>query len=384
MTSTPIQQESNLLFCAYQNGDTAALGELYNRWQEYVTNTIRKSNMFQSPSDIEDISGNVWVLIQQEATKWNVDRSGWYLFLNYKIRHAIFAEVKKQNRRHDILKGKIQVEMSYLPVVDNFKEEQDFQNSAETINTSGTFESLLYVNSEPSVLESLISEERLEILEKAIKVCQFAPETERVLRLRLKGAKLREIQKQVGLKSLSCVHMQLQRAIADLKLVINPITYEVANVSPKHQRRHHKQRHLRQVGQKLKCLLENKSLTLKQVSDALKINVSVLEDYLAGNSKPRAPRLKKLAALIGEEVYEIYMPPLPQARWRKQGQLLWRMRVKNGLTLAKISKITQIQTSILIRYEAGELRMTPEAITKISEVFEKNVEEIRKFRKRQA
>ena len=65
------------------------------------------------------------------------------------------------------------------------------------------------------------------------------------------------------------------------------------------------------------------------------------------------------------------MPPLPHAKWQKQGQLLWQIRVKNGLTLAKISKITQIQTSILIRYEAGELKMTPEAIAKISELFQK-------------
>ena len=142
--------------------------------------------------------------------------------------------------------------------------------------------SSLYVNSEPSVLESLISEERHEILEKAIKVCQFTPETERVLQLRLKGAKLQEIQKQMGLKSLSCVHMQLQRAITDLKQVINPITYEVSDITPKHRRRHQKQQYLQQAGQKLKCYLEIKSLTLKQVSDALKINVSVLEDYLAG------------------------------------------------------------------------------------------------------
>ena len=371
MTSTHLQRESNLLFQAYQNGDTAALGELYNRWHGYVTNTIRKSHTFQFPSDIEDISANVWLLIQQEATKWDTDRSGWYLFLNYKIQHAIFAELKKQNRRRNILQEKGYIEIPDLPILDNPEEEQDFHNSTETINNSGVLGSALYVNSEPSVLESLISEERHEILEKAIKVCQFTPETERVLQLRLKGAKLQEIQKQMGLKSLSCVHMQLQRAITDLKQVINPITYEVSDITPKQCRRHQKQQHLQQAGQKLKCHLEIKSLTLKQVSDVLKINVSVLEDYLAGKSKPRAPRLKKLAALIGEEIYDIYMPPLPHAKWQKQGQLLWQMRVKNGLTLAKISKITQIQTSILIRYEAGELKMTPEAIAKISELFQK-------------
>ena len=36
-------------------------------------------------------------------------------------------------------------------------------------------------------------------------------------------------------------------------------------------------------------------------------------------NKPRAPRLKELAVLIGEEIYDIYTPPLPNAGWQKQG-----------------------------------------------------------------
>lgn len=369
MTSTSFQQESNLLFQSYQNGDTVALGELYKRWHEYVTNRIQKSNIFQSLSDIEDISANVWVIIQQDAAKWNTERSGWYLFLNYKIRSAISDELKKQNRRHNILREKGFIEIPDLLGANNFQLEEELHSTTRTSNNLQTLESALCVDPEPDVLESLISQERYETLEEAIKVCQFAPETEKVFRLRLNGDKLREIQEQMGLKSLGCVHVQLQRAITDLKQVINPITYEVSNITPKHRRKYEKQHHLQHAGQKLKRLLKAKDLTLKQISQSLNINVSALEGYLAGKNKPRAPRLKKLAALLGDEIYDIYTPPLSNARWRKQGQLLWRMRVENGLTVAAVAKITQIQSSILIRYEAGELKMTSEAVKKISKLF---------------
>ena len=149
MTSISHQEESNLLFRAYQGGNSAALEELYRRWHEYVQRRVKQSNAF-SQTDIEDISANVWVLVQQHAQKWDVNRSSWYRFLNYRIRLAVSSESVRRERRRKILEDK-------------------------GYDAFGNSQGIERVDSEPSALEALIESERIEILEKAIRSVNLHP-----------------------------------------------------------------------------------------------------------------------------------------------------------------------------------------------------------------
>ena len=372
MTSISLQEESNLLFRAYQEGNTAALSELYRRWHEFVTWSVKESNSF-SQDDIEDISSNVWVLVQEHAHKWDIERSGWYLFLKYSIRSTISTEKIRRKRRHQILRDNGFVEFKEKPIkffLDGDSRDVNFGLLDETLSHFPHFASQP-VDPEPSALETLIESERKEILEKAIQVCAFPPITEKILRLRFKGMTLQRIQKTLGLKHPSCVRLHLQRAFEDLKAVIDPVTWEVATVAPKVRRSREKAEHLQRAGAALKRCMEQKALTPIEVSRAAKIKFRDLMSILKGKSKPEAPRLYRLASVFGDLIYDIYMPTLKNADWREQGQSLWRKRVGCGLSLRKVSQITAIDYSLLTQYEEGKLKITPEAETLLVTLFAK-------------
>lgn len=369
MLTLPTQEESNRLFRDYKRGDTDALGELYKRWHGYVLQKVKQSNAFPQ-SDIEDIASEVWILVQRYAQKWDLKRSSWFLFLNYKIRCTVSNELVRRKRRRKILEDKGYVEMLELPVyTGNEMDGAQLHFDDDTPLNSRTIGSPLYVDTEPGPLDKLIDAERHEILEKAIRVCQFAPITEKILRLRLQGLNIKEIQEQLEMKQFSCVRDHLQRAFADLKEVINPNTYEISSIAPKERRKREKVQYLRTAGHKLKQCLDHKAITLVQLARAVRIEVGDLEGFIQGKIKPQAPRLKRLAEYLGDTIYDIYLPPLPNAQWAKQGQELWRMRVKRGWSVKKLSKISEIHHSILMQYEAGILKMTPAARTTLSSVF---------------
>ena len=349
MTSI-LQEESNLLFRAYQNGNTPALGELYRRWHEFVAQQVEKSNAF-SKSDVEDISANVWVLVQQHAHKWDVDRSSWYKFLNYRIRGAVSNELLCRERRRKILEKKGYVDFGYLD---------------ETFINSAVFQ---HFDSEPSALEILIESEKQEILEKAIGVCQFSPITEKILRLRLKGLTLEGIREALDLKQASCVKPHLQRAFEDLKEVIDPVTFEVSSLAPKVRRKRERSEWLTRAGAALEKCVAEKSLTLIEVSRKTKINIRDLTGFITGKSRPEAARLYRLASFLGDAIYDIYTPLLRNARWREQGQSLWRMRVKCGLSLRKVSKFTEIHYTLLTQYEEGQLEIPTETESILSHYY---------------
>ena len=354
MTSI-LQEESNLLFRAYQEGNTAALGELYIRWHEFVIQKVRNTNVF-SASDVEDISSNVWVLVQKQAHTWDIDRSGWYLFLKYKIRLAVSTEIRRRRLRLKILKDKGYIE---------FQEVSDDSYAPIGVMLASSMDT----DTEPSPLEALIESERQETLEKAIRVCDFPPIAEKILRLRLKGMTVEAIQKALGLKQASCVGIHLKRTLEDLKEVINPTTFEVSTVAPKLRRKREKRLYLKQTGKQLKMCFRKKRMTLSEISRAVRIDIVELERFIEGKRKPLAPRLFRLASVLGDEVYDIYLPPLHRARWSKQGQTLWRMRVKQGLSLRKVSQKTGLDYSLLTQYEAGELKMSQEAEQTLAKFF---------------
>ena len=368
MTSISHQEESNLLFRAYQNSNISALEELYRRWHEYVTWRVKESNLFSHP-DIEDISANVWVLVQQHAKKWDVDRSGWYSFLNYKIRLAISSEKALRDRRRKILRDNGFSEVIEKPIPVNAEGRRFDVNSGLLEQPYTHSNASEHVDPEPTALETLIESEKCEILEKAIRVCQFSPITEKVLRLRLKGMTLEKIKQILGLKQRSCVKLHLQYAFEDLKEVIDPVTFEVATIAPKVRRKRERVEHLKRAGEALKRCLEQKSLMLIEVSRQANINLYDMMGFIKGKSRPQAPRLHRLASFLGDPIYDIYMPLLDGARWQEQGQSLWRMRVRCGLPLKKVSKMTGIDYSLLTQYEAGMSKITQTAETILSNLY---------------
>lgn len=364
MTFISLQEESNNFFREYQNGCTNALGELYRRWNAYVINQIQRCNVFESFSDVEDVGANVWILVQENAKKWDVNRSGWYLFLQYKIRSAISVELRKREHQHNLRhkQGYIEVPYQRDGDADRFYDSEDsiiLRNEAFSTPP------------EPDILKDIIDQERLDIVAKAMDVCEFPSKTKKVIWLRLQGCSLREIKAKMKFQSLSCVSMQLHNAVKALRQVIDPVTHEVSETSPKSQRKHEKQQFLSEAGKRLRMCIQEKGFTLESVSRRGDISIDMLKAYLAGKRKPQVSKLNKLAALLGEAVYDIWVPPLSNAPWQQQGQTLWRLRVKAGLTFATISKITGIPSSILTRYEHGELKLTAEAIDKLSKVFHK-------------
>ena len=368
MTSI-LQEESNLLFRAYQNGDTAALGELYRRWHQFVAQRVEKCNAF-STADVEDISANVWVLVQQHAHKWDVDRSGWYIFLSYKIRTAVSTELIRRKRRRKILEQHGYVEMSDVSVAYNPETlEWEHADDGDPRINSRTLGDTFYVDPEPPALETLIESERHQTLEKAIRVCQFTSVTEQILRLRLKDMTLEGIREQLNLKQTSCVRLHLQRAFEDLKEVIDPVTFEVATLAPKVRRKREKQEHLERAGCALKKCITQQSLSLMEVSRAAKINLRELRGFIKGKSRPQAPRLFRLASVLGDQIFDIYLPDLPRAHFREQGQSLWRMRAESGLSLKKISKLAGIDYSLLVQYEAGTLKIPQETVKGLTRLF---------------
>ena len=374
MTSISHQEESNILFREYQKGNIAALEELYRRWHEFVTWSVKQSNSF-SQDDIEDISSNVWVLVQQHAQKWDVDRSGWYLFLKYSIRSAISTEKVRRKRRSQILRDNGFIEFKEKPIkffVDGDSREVNFGLLDETFSNSQRYASQ-HVDPEPSALETLIESERKEILEKAIQVCQFTPITEKILRLRLKDMTLERIlRKTLGLKQPACVRLHLQRAFEDLKEVIDPVTFEVARVAPKVRRKREKAEHLQRAGAALKRCFEQQALTSLEVSRQARIKFSGLKAILKGKSRPQAPRLHRLASVLGDQIYDIYMPDFDRTHTGgSKGNRLWRKRVGCGLSLRKVSQITAIEYSLLKQYEAGQLKITPEAETLLINLYAK-------------
>ena len=368
MTSI-LQEESNLLFRAYQNGNTAALGELYRRWHQFVAQRVGKCSAF-SPSDVEDISANVWVLVQQHAHKWDVDRSGWYIFLSYKIKTAVSTELIRRKRRRKILEQHGYVEMSEVSVAYNPETlEWEQADHGDLRINSRTLGDTFYLDPEPPALDTLIELERHQTLEKAIRVCQFTPITKKILRLRLKGQTLEGIREQLDLKQTSCVRLHLQRAFEDLKEVIDPVMFEVATLAPKVRRKREKRQHLERAGCALKKCITQQSLSLMEVARAARINLRELRGFLKGKSRPQAPRLSRLASVLGDRIYDIYLPDLPRAHFREQGQSLWRMRAESGLSLKKVSKLGGIDYSLLVQYEAGTLKIPPETENELTHLF---------------
>ena len=346
--SSAAHAEANALFVRYQNGDTNALAELYTRWQNYIIKRITHSNAFSCRLDIEEVASDVWIRVQQEALKWDIHRSSWFKFLDFATGKVI----------HDTIKRR-----------DAYKRRSDdpaFQVSLDSESSATVPMEYLFSN-EPSPLDRLIYNERLEVLKRAIAVCQFPHQARQILQLRLQGLQHAEIQSRLGIESPHQVPATLSHVFQQLRAAINPKTLEV---QPPPLSKRSQRDQLAALGVQLSELCRKRGYKPLKLAKALDMRIEVLVTFLKGERKPSAPLLQRLASILGEGVYKIYSPPLTNYPYAAQGQQLWYARVQQGCTILRLARLVYLRSAASIRtYEHGTNRPTDARLTLISKTL---------------
>ena len=335
-------EESNLLFAQYQNGNPEGLSNLYVLWNDFVCKKI--SNVFKTPEDIEDVASDVWVRVQREAHKWDLQKKNFYNFLYLHIRYCIAESLRVRNT----VKGG----RNYTDIRYSLDAETDSQEFIETHIAS----------IDVDVLESLIFKEQLEIVSKAIAVCKFPKETQQILRLYMQGWTHKEIQQRLGFNCAGAVSARLSNAINEIRQAINLSTWEVSPLSPRERRERQKAHLAKQAGANLAKLCKSKKWGARELARTLNLRVDTLLEYLKGERTPDAPLLKNLAGILGEKVYAIYAPPITDLPYCRQGRKLWYLRVRRGWSFGEVEKRTGISAGQIFKYEKGN-QTQPQAKT---------------------
>ena len=362
--------EANALFVRYQHGDTDALGELYNQWHTYIIKRIRDTHAFFSESDIEDAASEVWIYVQEDALKWDIDRSSWFKFLDYMIGKVVAETCRKRNthkRRAD--HGAYRVKNKYGDTDISLLE--IMSNAVSVDGDMYQKEKIAYMehcrDTEPATLDRLIYSERVEVLKAAISVCQFSRQTQQILKLRLQGLTDVEIQTRLGMKSRSQVRAVLSRAIKQLRATIHPETLEI---QPPPLTNRSKQEQLAALGIQLSELSRKKGYRPLHLAKALDLQTDVLLAFFKGERKPHAPVLQRMAELLGETVYAIYVPPLTNYPYATQGRQLWYARVRQGFTIQALARLIYLRSIASIRtYEHGESRPSEDRLVRMAETL---------------
>ena len=107
------------------------------------------------------------------TSRWDLKKSGWQTFLDYKIKLAIDRAVKHRTAE---------------------KRQTDY--NAVSLNGDPTVANSLF-SDEPTPLDLLIFKERVEAVKKAIRWCKFPRRVEAVMLLRLAGFSNKAVAKQL-------------------------------------------------------------------------------------------------------------------------------------------------------------------------------------------
>ena len=344
-------EESNLLFAQYQNGNPEGLSNLYVLWNAFVIKEI--SNVFQNTEDIEDIVSDVWVRVQMESKKWDMKKSGFYLFLKYNIRYCIAESLRVQK------------------TAKRGKDFQDIRYSLTAETDSQKFLETHIACSEYSPLDRLIYQEQIDILERAIAVCEFPKETQQILRLYMQGWTHKEIQQRAPtFNCVGAVSARLSSAIAEIKQAIDPITFQVSTLAPRERRERQKKHLAKQSGANLAKLCKSKKWGARELARTLNLRVDTLLEYLKGDRTPDAPLLKNLAGILGRDVYTIFAPPLTDGfPYCREGRRLWYQRVRRGLSFGRVEGLTGISAGQIFKYENGGIRPKSKTIAKLAKLY---------------
>ena len=340
--SSTAHAESNALFLRYQNGHTNALSELYNRWNNYIVKRITQSNAFSCREDIEDTASEVWIRVQEEALKWDINRSSWFKFLDYATGKVI----------HDTLKWR----NAYKRRSDDSK----YSISLDSLNTDIPFPIEQLASDEPSAIDTLMYNERVEAVKRAIEVCRFPRQVKQILRLRLQGLSHIAIQQRLDLKSRSQVGVALSRAVKELQASIDPKTLQI---QPQPTTEY-------AYGIQLAELCRKREYKPMKLAKDLEMSLEVLMAFFKEDRKPQAPVLQRMAKVLGEAVYAIYAPPLMNYPYSGQGQQLWYARVRQGYTLQKLARLIYLRAAASIKqYECGTSRPSEDRLSRMAETL---------------
>ena len=130
--------------------------------------------------------------MQKQAQKWDIDRSGWYLFLDYRIRQAVSHYISYQSA---------------------FKRQADY-HTARLDDADTPLEPL--ASNDPPVIDYLIFQERLQAVQDAIARCAFPEPVRMILDMKLSDQSYAVIAERVGMERQAVVNA-LQRAIRRIR-----------------------------------------------------------------------------------------------------------------------------------------------------------------------
>ena len=170
-------QVSNNLFRDYQAGNDQALSELYQLWQGYIKSRVIRSKI--PPHETDDLVHDVWIRVIENAAKWNLDRSGWFLFLDYRIKKAV---------------------SEFYRVLNTFKRQAvvNTQSLDGNVDDDDYYAAPL-ASDDPPVLNLIIFQERVQLVKDAILQCGFTDPVSTILAMRLDDQDYAVIAKAVDL-----------------------------------------------------------------------------------------------------------------------------------------------------------------------------------------
>ena len=156
-------QVSNNLFRDYQAGNDQALSELYQLWQPYIKSRVIRSKIPARETD--DLVHDVWIRVIENAAKWNLDQSGWFLFLDYRIKKAV---------------------SEFYRVLNTFKRQAvvNTQSLDGNVDDDDYYAAPL-ASDDPPVLNLMIFQERVQLVKNAILQCGFTDQVRTILAMRL-------------------------------------------------------------------------------------------------------------------------------------------------------------------------------------------------------
>ena len=170
---------SNHLLLSYQAGDTDSLDTLYRLWHPYIKKRVRLSNAFPI-AEIDDVSSETWVFIQQDACKWDVNRSGWFRFLDFKIKQTIDVSLRK---RHAFKR----LAQTHAFSLDEKLDDPDSPHVPLASN-------------EPPAIDFLIFQDRLAAAQDAILKCEFTENVRTILEMRFADQNYAVISERIGIE----------------------------------------------------------------------------------------------------------------------------------------------------------------------------------------
>ena len=170
-------QVSNNLFRDYQAGNDNALSELYQLWQPYIKSRVIRSKIPARETD--DLVHDVWIRVIENAAKWNLDQSGWFLFLDYRIKKAV---------------------SEFYRVLNTFKRQAvvNTQSLDGNVDDDDYYAAPL-ASDDPPVLNLMIFQERVQLVKNAILQCGFTDQVRTILAMRLDDQDYAVIAKAVDL-----------------------------------------------------------------------------------------------------------------------------------------------------------------------------------------